>query len=376
MSCSSRSPARCRSGRRSARRATSNDPSAEAVRPLGARGRDALRRPREPVVDLERAEPPGLPRPAVQERQAAHAEALPQALRRGRAGDPRRRRAARATRCCSARPRRSATRTSSRRSRFLRGALCLNSDYKAKGLQEAADRRLRAPRLHAQGRPDVRLRGPRRGQHRLARPARPRRSTRPRAPGAIDKSRGIYLTEFGIQSKPGPDRRRVAARARPSTSRSSERMAYANPRVKAFSQYLMRDDKPRKGSRGRALLRLRDAGCGRRRARRSPPTTAFMLPLAVDAVRLERRALGPRAAGDRADAGRRSSTRSASGWKRLTALHDRRRLRLPHRRTAPSSATARSWTRPDGATITGPPIRPYSRVIRTAFCGADSADET
>ena len=59
--------------------------------------------------------------PQYKRRPAAHAEALPQALRRRRGRDPRRRPATRATRCCSARPRRSATRTSSRRSASCAG---------------------------------------------------------------------------------------------------------------------------------------------------------------------------------------------------------------------------------------------------------------
>ena len=75
-----------------------------------------LRRPREPVVDLERAQPPGLPRAAVQARagrtrRSSTASSTRPASRRSTA-----RRATSATTCCSARPRRSATRTSSRRS--------------------------------------------------------------------------------------------------------------------------------------------------------------------------------------------------------------------------------------------------------------------
>ncbi len=59
---------------------------------------------------------------------------------------------------------------------------------------------------------------------------------------------GLYLTEFGIQSKPDPFV--GVSETRQAEYRSiSERIAYANPRVKAISQYLMRDDTPRKGSR-------------------------------------------------------------------------------------------------------------------------------
>ena len=115
-------------------------------------------RPGEPVVDLERAEPPELPRPAVQGRQAPHAEALPQALRRRRGRDPRhagqraRQGPVRRDRADRQPERRLAARLPPRRAVPERGL------REAQGLQEAADRRLRPPRLHAQGRPDVRAR--------------------------------------------------------------------------------------------------------------------------------------------------------------------------------------------------------------------------
>ena len=101
----------------------------QAVRPLGHRGGAPLRRPRRPLVDLERAEPPALPRAAVQERAARLAADLPRALPRGGEGDPRRARR---------RPRQGAVRRDgarrhvarwSSRSVFLRRALCLSESY-------------------------------------------------------------------------------------------------------------------------------------------------------------------------------------------------------------------------------------------------------
>jgi Cellulase (glycosyl hydrolase family 5) len=75
----------------------------------------------------------------------------------------------------------------------------------------------------------------------------------PRLTGAIDKAakagalpRGLplYLTEFGVQSF--PDRFLGVPLDVQSDYRSiSERIAYLNPRVKSFSQYLLRDDEPR-----------------------------------------------------------------------------------------------------------------------------------
>ena len=93
-------------------------------------------------------------KPAVQERQAVLAEALPQALPgrlRGPARDAGQRRT---TRSCSARRRRAATPTSSHPLAFLRGMLCLDSKYrKAKSCKELPAERLRPPRVHDVGRP-------------------------------------------------------------------------------------------------------------------------------------------------------------------------------------------------------------------------------
>ena len=56
----------------------------------------------------------------------------------------------------------------------------------------------------------------------------------------------VYLTEFGVQSRPDPYA--GVSEARQAEYRSiGERIAYRNRRVRAFSQYLMRDDLPRPG---------------------------------------------------------------------------------------------------------------------------------
>jgi hypothetical protein len=57
----------------------------------------------------------------------------------------------------------------------------------------------------------------------------------------------VYLTEFGIQSK--PDRNYGVSEARQAEYRSiAEKIAYDNGRVAAISQYLMRDDLPGTGA--------------------------------------------------------------------------------------------------------------------------------
>jgi hypothetical protein len=61
------------------------------------------------------------------------------------------------------------------------------------------------------------------------------------AAGAIPAGTPIYLTEFGIQSLPDPIFG-VSFAQQAEFLAISEHIAYSNPRVKAFSQYLLRDD--------------------------------------------------------------------------------------------------------------------------------------
>ncbi len=64
--------------------------------------------------------------------------------------------------------------------------------------------------------------------------------------GAIRRAMPLHLTEFGIQSVPDP--LVGVSLARQEEFRAfSERIAYYNPRVRSFSQYLLRDSDPVKG---------------------------------------------------------------------------------------------------------------------------------
>jgi hypothetical protein len=98
---------------------------------------------------------------------------------------------------------------------------------------------------------------------------------------AIPRRVGIYLTEFGIQSKPDPiygvsQTRQAEWRAQ------AEQIAYRNSRVRAFSQYLMRDDAKQGRRYGGFESGLRYHGGRRKKAYR-----AFRLPMT--ATRTSRR---------------------------------------------------------------------------------------
>ncbi|MGH2944042.1 MAG: hypothetical protein ACRDLN_14845 [Solirubrobacteraceae bacterium] len=99
---------------------------------------------------------------------------------------------------------------------------------------------------------------------------------RARSAGALTKRLPVYLTEFGIQST--PDTQSGVSLAKQLEYRAiSERIAWSNPRVAAFSQYLLRDSDPtgpREYGGFESGLRFADG-------RPKPSLPAFRLPLAV-----------------------------------------------------------------------------------------------
>jgi hypothetical protein len=127
---------------------------------------------------------------------------------------------------------------------FLRGALCLDSKYHktskncnkvtAAGYAHHAYTTGEGPTFHPKQPNDVTIGVLGRLTTVLDKAAKT---------GAITSHLPIYLTEFGIESTPDPIR--GVSLSRQSDYRStSERMAYDNKRVVAFSQYLLRDDLP------------------------------------------------------------------------------------------------------------------------------------
>lgn len=239
---------------------------------------------------------------------------------------------------------------------LLRGAMCLNTSYrKARGCGRL---RIDGYAHHAYTRKDGPLFAPDDSDDvtigslsRLVRALDRASRARAVAPG-----RDVYLTEFGIQSKPDPIAG-VGLKRQAEYLAIAERIAYANPRVKAFSQYLMRDDKPRKGSR---LERYSGFETGLRTSsgRRKPSYNGFMLPLAATQYGSSdvlwgrvRAAVGP----TEVTIQHRVPGR---GWKRLTAVTTSGvyGFRTAHRAKQRYRA---KWKRADGRTVTGPPIRPY-----------------
>jgi hypothetical protein len=134
---------------------------------------------------------------------------------------------------------------------FLRGSLCLTSSYRKRrgcgsldvdGWAHHPYTTSKGPWFVSDNRDDVTIGSLSRLTRALDRARRAR---------VVRKRVDLYLTEFGVQSRPDP----IAgvSETRQAEYRSiGELIAYRNPRVRAFSQYLMRDDLPRPG---RAYLR-------------------------------------------------------------------------------------------------------------------------
>jgi hypothetical protein len=101
---------------------------------------------------------------------------------------------------------------------------------------------------------------------------------RARAAGALKKRLPLWLTEFGIQST--PDKQQGVSLAKQVENRAiAERIAWNNPRVAAFSQYLLRDSDP--GKPGPNQYSGFESGLRFANGKPKPSLNAFRLPLAV-----------------------------------------------------------------------------------------------
>ena len=160
--------------------------------------------------------------------------------------------------------------------RFLRGALCLDSRYRrnrrcgalpAGGYAHHAYTTRQGPYFKPANPDDVTIGVLSRLTKALDRAHRA---------GALRSRLPIYLTEFGIQST--PDRQSGVSLAKQVQYRAiSERISYENPRVVAFSQYLLRDSEPT----GRREYAGFESGLRFSDGRAKPSLPAFRLPLAV-----------------------------------------------------------------------------------------------
>jgi hypothetical protein len=179
--------------------------------------------------------------------------------------------------------------------------------------------------------------------------------------GAITSHLPIYLTEFGIESTPDPVRG-VSLQRQSEYRAISERIAYYNPRVVAFSQYLLRDDLPRAGVPALARYPGFETGLFTSAGKSKPSYDGFRLPLVVrrtSATRVSLWGLVRSAAGATTAS---IEVRSKGGsFHALTTVHTNARGYFTE---SAANASGREWRlvwqAPDGATFRGTPTRAYA----------------
>jgi hypothetical protein len=161
---------------------------------------------------------------------------------------------------------------------FLRGALCLSDTYKKVG--KCSKLRVDGYAHHAY----TNRQGP---QFKTKKPNDVMIGVLSRLVTALDKAAGagavnrklpVYLTEFGIQSTPDP-LFGVSFQRQAEYRSYSERLAFDNPRVAAFSQYLLTDDKPLEGVSDALKYSGFESGLRTSAGKAKPSLEGFRLPL-------------------------------------------------------------------------------------------------
>jgi hypothetical protein len=179
--------------------------------------------------------------------------------------------------------------------------------------------------------------------------------------GAITSRLPIYLTEFGIESTPDPVR--GVSQQRQSEYRAiSERIAYDNPRVVAFSQYLLRDDLPLAGVP--TLKRYPGFETGLFTAAGKPKTSydGFRLPLAVRRTSATRVSVWGlvRPVTGATTATLEMRSKGGSFHELTTVQTDARGYFTKGAANASGREWRLVWNAPDGTTFRGTPTRAYA----------------
>jgi hypothetical protein len=239
---------------------------------------------------------------------------------------------------------------------FLREALCLNSGYRRSGSCSA---------LHAVGwaiHPYPPLRGPR------YIPRNPETVTigslgritraldRAAAAGALAAHLPVYITEFGIMSKPNRYQGVPVARQAEYDS-IAEQIAWSNPRVASFSQYLLKDDPaPPRGTRRVAF----QTGLEYANGFPKPLLAGFPVPLTVTRHGGSYRFWGyVRPVGAATTLTLEAERSGSSRFTPLTSVRTNSQGYWTFASQVGASHWRARWSAPDGTEYVGPPIRTY-----------------
>lgn len=180
---------------------------------------------------------------------------------------------------------------------------------------------------------------------------------------ALRKGMGIWVTEFGIQSIPDP--RGVTETAQAEQRAVGERMAWNNPRVRMFAQYLMRDSDPIEGVSEAERFGGFESGLRNNNGDLKRSYQAFPVPMVAKKVGRERVRTylwglvrpaegATRVSIDYASRGgtwrylKADTTDERGYWQTNTKFVGDRRYRV-------------RWTAPDGTERVGPLTRVYDR---------------
>ena len=240
---------------------------------------------------------------------------------------------------------------------FLRGTLCLSRSYRkrkgcgkldADGYAHHAYTTSQGPRFRPSNPDDVTIGVLSRLVKALDKAGKA---------GAVDRGLGVYLTEFGTQSY--PDKISGVPLAKQAEYYAiAEHIAYLNPRVKLFSQYLMVDDSPRR-SKGNDYggfesgLRLADGTA-------KPAYLAFRLPLTADDYGSSDVLWGRVRPAAGATSVLLEAKRKSGKWRELATVQTNSTGVFGARTRHVDGQRYRvSWTSPEGTRFTGPPIRAY-----------------
>ena len=212
------------------------------------------------------------------------------------------------------------------------------------------------------------------------------------AAGAIRSGLPVYITEFGVQSVPNPTQG-VPVAKQAEFDAISERIAWSNPRVVSFDQYLLRDDPPVKSSN--PILRWPgfESGLETYKGTTKPSYGGFRLPLVVTRTHagvslwgLVRPASVP-ASTSTGPTGSTGSTGSTGGpastgtrlevqyssnggktWRNLQSVHtDASGAWSASGHFALHRMWRTKWVSPGGATFTGAPTRAYTTSGRIDY---------
>ena len=178
--------------------------------------------------------------------------------------------------------------------------------------------------------------------------------------GAIPKGLPMYMTEFGIQSTPDP-LYGVPYQQQAEYRTLSERIAYYEPRIKSFSQYLLTDDNPIEGVPKIARYGGFESGLRTASGKKKPSLDGFRLAMVAKGTGSKTTLWGlvrPATAKTTATIEQRSGSKGA--FKKLATVTTNGLGYFTKRVANPKGRQWRLvWTAPDGTVYRGTPTRAY-----------------